>query len=544
MYGPRDRAWRWEERRRQWRACSPTGCGSTASRCRRRSWILRPAGGTSSTRLAQTAFCADNSGIRSTRLTASRPTSVGSSTTLLVGWVPAALRRHQPSLYRLVALAPAGLVAVAILQGAHSKLAAAAYGCLAWGVLAFGFSSVLQGEQKTPAGRAAAAHWRGVRAALRSDAALTTLSPAAIAVWSRRLAYGAMFGAAPAAITALSPPPKDRAWSSYGGRWRLVRIGSHSQRMPPVLSLYLAVLSGLVGLFFLFMVVPLSPGGDQDGGLALAAGFVPPVIVLISAVAAVSMGRSFLKGVTGPSQVEIVGQVIRRWVESVPTDDRNVEYPCVAVDNGRAPDARAWVIPRAAYGAVQVGSIVRVRSDPRRNTVLGLEVLEQPRELESCPEPAGGGQGPAEDRDQRSLDLARLITADEAAAALGEPVGPPFSITVGASTTSCLWRPASGRRSSLTVTVATGLWANRALRAARRRGQPVATTGDEAFLLADRTCVVRWGSRIMKLILRDTSGPDSARTLARLAGLAVARVERLAAEQRATGPTTASEGGL
>jgi hypothetical protein len=296
-----------------------------------------------------------------------------------------------------------------------------------------------------------------------------------------------------------------------------------------------------MGLFFLFMVVPLGLSGHHDGGLALAAGFVPPVIVLISAVAVVNMGRSFLKGVTGPSQVEVVGQVIRRWVESVPSDDRDVEYPCVAVDDGRAADARAWVLPWAAYGAVQAGSIVRVRADPRRNTFLGLEVLEQPRELESRLAVADGGQGPAEDRDLAALDPTRLITADEAAAALGEPVVAPFCIAVGASTTSCLWRPTSGRRSSLTVTVAGGLWA---LRAARRRGQPVANTGDEAFLLADRTCVVRCGSRIMKLILRDAPGPDSARIVVRLAGLAVDRVESLAAEQRATGPTTASEGGL
>jgi hypothetical protein len=212
-----------------------------------------------------------------------------------------------------------------------------ASGCLAWGVLAFGFDSVLQGEQKTPAGRAAAAHWGGVRAALRSDAALTTLSPAAIAIWGRRLAYGAVFGAAPAAVTALSPPPKDRAWSSHGGRWRLVRIGSHSERIPPVLSLYLAVLFGLVGLFFLLMVVRLGLSGRHDDGLALAAGFVPPVIVLISTVAAVGMGRSFLKGVTGPSQVEIVGQVVKRWVESVLRDDRNVEYPCVGSTTAGPP---------------------------------------------------------------------------------------------------------------------------------------------------------------------------------------------------------------
>jgi hypothetical protein len=104
--------------------------------------------------------------------------------------------------------------------------------------------------------------------------------------------------------------------------------------------------------------------------------------------------------------------------------------------------------------------------------------------------------------------------------------------------------PLGGRRSSLTVTVATGFWANRALRVARRRGQAVVNIGDEAFLFTDRICVVRCGSQIMKLILRDAPGPDSARSLVRLAGLAVDRVERLAAKQRATGPTTASAGGL
>ena len=175
---------------------------------------------------------------------------------------------------------------------------------------------------------------------------------------------------------------------------------------------------------------------------------------------------------------------------------------------------------------------MRVRADPRRNTFLGLEVLEQPRELESRRGAAGGGQSPAETRNLPSLDLTRLITADEAGAAIGEPVGPPSCIAVGASTTSCLWRPTSGRRSSLTVTVATGFWANRALRVARRRGQAVVNLGDEAFLLTDRICVVRCGSQIMKLILRDVPGPDSARILVRLARLAVDRVERLAAEQR------------
>jgi hypothetical protein len=115
------------------------------------------------------------------------------------------------------------------------------------------------------------------------------------------------------------------------------------------------------------------------------------------------------------TEVDLSGRIVQR----------------VAVDDGGAADARAWILPWAAYGAVQVGSIVRVRSDPRRNAFLGLEVLEQPWELETRRGAAGGGQGPAEDRDLPSLDVTRLVTADEAAAALGEPVGRPFCIAVG-----------------------------------------------------------------------------------------------------------------
>jgi len=55
-----------------------------------------------------------------------------------------------------------------------------------------------------------------------------------------------------------------------------VRIGSHSERIPPVLSLYLAVLFGLVGLFFLLMVVRLGLSGRHDDGPSIASRDWPP----------------------------------------------------------------------------------------------------------------------------------------------------------------------------------------------------------------------------------------------------------------------------
>src|SRR5205085_10376830 len=79
--------------------------------------------------------------------------------------------------------------------------------------------------QLTPAGRARAAHWLGVRDWLRGFPTFADLPPAAVAVWDRYLAYGAALDATPAtsATIDLGYDWKHGLWSVYGP-WRPVRV--------------------------------------------------------------------------------------------------------------------------------------------------------------------------------------------------------------------------------------------------------------------------------------------------------------------------------
>jgi len=103
-------------------------------------------------------------------------------------------------------------------------------GMLAAGFVIFtvlaGATSVFASERDTPAGREAAARWLGVRTYLGNDEFFPTLPPAAVAIWDRYLGYGAALGVATGAVQALPMGAEDdhRAWSSFGGRWRMVRV--------------------------------------------------------------------------------------------------------------------------------------------------------------------------------------------------------------------------------------------------------------------------------------------------------------------------------
>jgi hypothetical protein len=80
-----------------------------------------------------------------------------------------------------------------------------------------------------------------VRDYLGRNEVFPTLPPASVAIWDRYLGYGAALGVATAALRALPMGAEDdyRAWSTYGGRWRVVkvrypRLGFTWGRRPPV----------------------------------------------------------------------------------------------------------------------------------------------------------------------------------------------------------------------------------------------------------------------------------------------------------------------
>jgi hypothetical protein len=121
--------------------------------------------------------------------------------------------------------------------------------------------------------------------------------------------------------------------------------------------------------------------------------------------------------------------------------------------------------------------------------------------------------------------LEGLLRAGEVESALGAPVRPPTCVALGEETEICLWRPATGRRGSLTLTAIAGALAAHTLRVERRLGLPVAGVGDEAYLRAAApVCVLRRGGRVLKLVLSGSRAPDPAAAVVRLARLAAARL--------------------
>ena len=80
------------------------------------------------------------------------------------------------------------------------------------------------GQVPTEEGRAATAHWLGVRRFLAEQDNLDDLPPAAVAVWDRYLAYGAALGESPAAVHGLGDEVRTRmSLSDWNHLSRLVR---------------------------------------------------------------------------------------------------------------------------------------------------------------------------------------------------------------------------------------------------------------------------------------------------------------------------------
>jgi Predicted membrane protein (DUF2207) len=134
---------------------------------------------------------------------------------------------------RAAALVPAGLGVPLADAAAGLSFGTIGAGLVIWAVLT---SSIrLVGDQRdTPAGAEAAAHWLGVRDHLGRNELFPTLPRASVAIWDRYLGYGAALGVATAAVHAVPMGAEDdhRAWSAYGGRWRMVKVRYRGSASP------------------------------------------------------------------------------------------------------------------------------------------------------------------------------------------------------------------------------------------------------------------------------------------------------------------------
>jgi hypothetical protein len=369
------------------------------------------------------------------------------------------------------------------------------------------------------------------------------------------------------------------AWSSFGGKWRMVRIGPPpSRRMHPALWLVLAAWLALMAY-----VSSLLPG--------LAGVLLPAALAAASAATVLAGARGLAAWLARPAETSFQAQVIARWVEHRGANDDDASITCVAVDDGE----RSWSfdVSGAAFGQLALGDTVAVRASPRSGKLLRLipgqnglsgrttapggtglgardettlrraavtrppavAAAEAPPGVAAAEAPPGVaaerppgeavGEGPpgeaaaaeawpgmAAGGRMGAAPRGTLLAADEVSAAVGRPV----RVTpLTARRASAVYR---GEGVTVIVTVAEGFLGG-LTSLARRRGRPLPGAGDEAWLLnRGRTVVMRVGGMTAKLTL----GGSAARSLPPqvLAQLAATVGERLAHHVASPGTPTST----
>jgi Predicted membrane protein (DUF2207) len=222
----------------------------------------------------------------------------------------------------------------------------------------------------TRPGRAALAEWLGFRVALIGSRSGRTAGTAMLAVsGDRRIAYAAALGAAPDAVAAFSSSAdRDHAWSSFGGSWHRVLLGSpRANYVPGPLAL-----AGITAYGCMYGVIVLAAwktsGPLWAAGLAVVPGsswWLPALWVYPSAVRASRL----------PRFAEFDGQVLKRWTES---DGDNGTDHCIAIDDGVSQRAWALVVGSGIYADAKAGTLVHVQVDPRRNVLIAMAPSEAP----------------------------------------------------------------------------------------------------------------------------------------------------------------------
>jgi hypothetical protein len=260
----------------------------------------------------------------------------------------------------------------AILAWAASSAFQAGIVVIAAAVAVLGWIRARHPQRETPDGMAAASRWLGVRAELAENEVFGEYSPLTVSLWDRLLAYGAALGLARSALGALpmGVEPDHEAWSSYGGRWRPVRI-AYPRFWPlawgaePLVALpagAAAIAGGTLALYFLgpSLVDAFGSGWlDVVPGTMLA---IPCAAVLLG-VALVAVSWLDLGGT-----VEITGPIMR--LRSFGDDEHRRYY--VAVDDGSARLVHAWRVQPGQYTGLEQGELVTVAATPNLGRVRRL----------------------------------------------------------------------------------------------------------------------------------------------------------------------------
>lgn len=156
-----------------------------------------------------------------------------------------------------------------------------------------------------------------------------------------------------------APLPEGYVWSSYGGRWRTIKVGSLdglSWGKPGT-----AVMLGAFGAVF---TLPATVVGRLliHGGIGTLVSGAP-----LTVCAALIFGLwlpANRRSAAVPAHAEFIGQVVKRWTYEITGEDRRTHY-CVCIDDGTSPEGWSFRIKRAFYYRLNVGDMVSVTVNPR-----------------------------------------------------------------------------------------------------------------------------------------------------------------------------------
>jgi hypothetical protein len=210
-------------------------------------------------------------------------------------------------------------------------------------------------QRETEEGLRVTARWLGVGRHLGDDPAFQELPPAAVAIWERYLAYAGAMGAARSAVREIPMGADEdrRAWSDYGGRWRLVRI-RYPWLWPPAWGWrpWAALLASVVGGLVAVVTVRLAAGigwgeasaTDPPGLVAFVRGLFLFFLGVGTVVALWSLPTLVRAAMDLGSGHEVTGLVLRIRTFGGGRNSRPRHY--VALDDGRSSVLRSFRIVR------------------------------------------------------------------------------------------------------------------------------------------------------------------------------------------------------
>lgn len=156
-----------------------------------------------------------------------------------------------------------------------------------------------------------------------------------------------------------APLPDGYVWSSYGGRWRTVKVGSLD--VPSWGKPGVAV---LLGIFGVFTTLPAAVIAHFVVGGTLGTLITITPMTLFGGLLLGKWLPANRRRAVIPKHGAFTGQVVKRWTYESGGEDSTTYY-CCCIDDGVSAEGLSFRIERSLYTNMRVGDVVFVEFNPR-----------------------------------------------------------------------------------------------------------------------------------------------------------------------------------